>query len=417
MTSPCTTSTRSLREGRPGQKRRAGHVVTDEQRRARDAGVRHRDGDSEHESPVDGEVHHDVEEAAEVGCTTTPRERPVETVSETIREPQDERGPPDAQAGHDTRGRAEHKTDERHRDRRHARPSETTGHEVERTSELGAQRAVEHDQPRTRAGIPVGLLPVIITMTVLFGGALVGIVVESLRPGRISGGSIGFSAWGAVLHDPALWRSVLFTLWIAVAATALAAVLGLVAAVLLRRAGFGRVMLGAPVAVPHLVVAALAVVWLAPGGIVERILGTNPFPLVGDAHGFGIIAVYVYKEAPFLALLALAAWDGPTEALEEAAATLGATRWRRLRDIVLPRVGPPLAGGSLIVAAFVIGATEVPLVVGPTRSDTIATYALSLTRTDGPAARPAASAALVVAAVISLLLGAGCVAVWRKATR
>jgi putative spermidine/putrescine transport system permease protein len=253
-------------------------------------------------------------------------------------------------------------------------------------------------------------------MTVLFGGAVVGILVSSLRPGQISGGAIGLGAWTAVLGDPSFWRAVAFTLWVAAGATVVSAFLGLAAAVLFRRVGLGRVLFGAPIAVPHLVVAALAVVWFAPGGLLDRV-GVNALPLVGDAHGFGIIAVYVYKETPFLALLVLAAWDRRTEELEETAATLGASWWGRLRDVVLPRVGPPLAAGSLIVAAFVIGATEVPLVVGSTRTDTIATYALSLTRTDGPAARSAAAAALIVAAMISLALGGLCVTLWRRTRR
>ena len=44
-----------------------------------------------------------------------------------------------------------------------------------------------------------------------------------------------------------------------------------------------------------------------------------------------------------------------------------------------------------------IGATEVPLVVGPTRPDTLATYSLTAVRLGGPAARAEAAAALCAA--------------------
>jgi putative spermidine/putrescine transport system permease protein len=167
---------------------------------------------------------------------------------------------------------------------------------------------------------------------------------------------------------------------------------------------------------PHVVAASLAVTWLAPGGLAERVVGTLPFRLIGDSHGLGIIAVYIFKEAPFLTLLVLAAWDQHTRDLEEAAATLGAGRWARVRDAVLPRIAPPLVVGALIVAAFTLGATEVPLLVGPTRPDTVATYALTVVQVDGPAARARATAALVIVTAITLTLGALAAIIRRRRT-
>ena len=103
--------------------------------------------------------------------------------------------------------------------------------------------------------------------------------------------------------------------------------------------------------------------------------GTLPLTIVGDRHGLGIIVVYTFKETPFLVLLVLASWDQHTRDLQEAAAALGADPLRPFRDIVLARVAGAVGRGALVVAAFTLGATEVPLLVGPTRPDTIATYA------------------------------------------
>jgi putative spermidine/putrescine transport system permease protein len=167
---------------------------------------------------------------------------------------------------------------------------------------------------------------------------------------------------------------------------------------------------------PHLVAASLAVTWLAPGGLAERVVGALPVRIIGDPYGLGIIAVYIFKEAPFLTLLTLAAWDQHTRDLEEVAATLGANHWARLRDAVVPRVAPPLAAGALIVAAFTLGATEVPLLVGPTRPDTIGTYALTVVHIDGPAARARATAALVIVTAITLMLGALAAIIQRRRT-
>ncbi len=90
--------------------------------------------------------------------------------------------------------------------------------------------------------------------------------------------------------------------------------------------------------------------------------------------------VYVYKEAPFLALLVLAACGRGLRAREEAAAVLGATPWQRLRWVTWPAIRGPLMVGSIIVAAYVAGAFEVPLLVGPNAPPTLATFAYEATQ-------------------------------------
>lgn len=57
-------------------------------------------------------------------------------------------------------------------------------------------------------------------------------------------------------------------------------------------------------------------------------------------------------------------------------------------------------------AAFVIGAVEVPLLVGPTRPDMLGPYTLDVVRIDGPVARADAAAAEPVASGIVGGLGA-----------
>jgi ABC-type Fe3+ transport system permease subunit len=70
-------------------------------------------------------------------------------------------------------------------------------------------------------------------------------------------------------------------------------------------------------------------------------------------------------------------------------------------DVLVSRVAPGLALGAAVVAAFVIGATEVPLLVGPTSRDTLATHALQLTSLGGPAARAHAAAVLLLAGALA----------------
>lgn len=248
-----------------------------------------------------------------------------------------------------------------------------------------------------------GVLPAVAVTVLLFGGALAGAVRASLQPDPFSGEHT-LAAWRAVLADEAFVRAVGFTLATTVLATLLSLALALPVAAALRGRAWSRTVATLPVLMPHLLVAALAVLWLGPGGLADRLVGGLPLDIVRSRSGLGIVLVYVVKEVPFLALLLLAAWDDDIAAREEAAAVHGAGAVARFRHVVLPGVRGPLVVGTLVVAAFVFGSFEVPLVVGPTRPDTIATYALRVTRVADLSGRADAAVALLVATGGSLLL-------------
>ena len=246
------------------------------------------------------------------------------------------------------------------------------------------------------------LAPAVVTLSVLFGGALIGIADTSLRP---LGGPAGTAAWSELLADPAFHDSVAFTLRITVASTVIAALAALAIAGVLRGQGtVARALVSVPVPVPHLLVATVAVLWLAPGGLADRTLGGLPVDLVRDRAGVGIIAVYVYKEAPFLVLLLLAGMGDELRDREAAAAVLGAGPLQRLRWVTWPAVRGPLVVGSIIVAAYVLGSFEVPLTVGPNYPTTISEFAFGAVRGDVIAGESRAAAALLVAAAAAVAL-------------
>lgn len=230
----------------------------------------------------------------------------------------------------------------------------------------------------------------------LFGGALAGALAASLRdPGGV---------WTAVLADPSFADALVFTVRTAIIATMLAALLAIPVAALIRDRVWARVGLGLPVLVPHLVVAVTAALWLGSGGLADRLLGGLPVDLVRDRAGIGIIGVYVYKELPFLALLVAAAWTPAVRQRQEAAAVLGTGTLRTFTTVVWPAVRMPLVAGGLIVAAFVAGAFEVPLVVGPTYPPTLATLALEHTRSAELAGQARAAALLLLTSGLALLV-------------
>jgi len=119
-----------------------------------------------------------------------------------------------------------------------------------------------------------------------------------------------------------------------------------------------------------------------------------------------VIAVYVYKEAPFIALLTLAAMGSSLRRREEAAAVFGAGRLRTALWVAWPTVRGPVLIGSVIVSAFAIGGLETPLAVGPSYPPTLAEYALESTQGDLVAGEARAAAALLLAGLLAIALAA-----------
>jgi len=256
-----------------------------------------------------------------------------------------------------------------------------------------------------RASGALALAPALALLALLFAGALLGALKVSVVPLGGALGDASLERWDDLFSDPAFRDGLWFTLRIALLSTMLAAVGGVALALALRRQGAaGRAVAALPVPVPHLLVAVVAVVWLAPGGVSDRLLGGLPLDLIRDENGFGITLVYVYKEAPFIALLVLAALGRAVSEREEAAAVMGAGRWRRLAWVVWPAIRGPLVIGSVIVAAFAIGAFEVPLAVGPNYPPTLSSYAFEATQGDVIAGEGKAAAALLVSGLLAIAL-------------
>lgn len=249
----------------------------------------------------------------------------------------------------------------------------------------------------------MGLLPAVLLVGGLSVAALVGVVSASLRPNAILNGAYGTDAWTRLFNDPNFVEALIFTIRAAAISTVLSVAISVPLAFALRRhTGISRALVGAPIPIPHLVTASLVVLWLGPGGLMDRVFFT--LPIVRDSFGIGVILVYILKEVPFLTMLILAALGEEDESREEAARTLSPSRWARWKSVLLPQLHRPLTLGSLVVAAFVIGSTEVPLVVGPLTPEVLTTYSITIIRIRGPIARADAAAGLVVSSVLVIAL-------------
>lgn len=248
---------------------------------------------------------------------------------------------------------------------------------------------------RARLGVWLAVGPALAVVGLLVGASLLYGVAQSLGALAIIGEDrVSLDAYAGLLGGatPAtreFWPALGFSLWVSAASTALAALGALLLAVALsggRRPAGGAtlLLLNLNLAFPHLVWAVALSLLLSQSGLLARLAaalglidGAAEFPvLVRDRYGLGIILHYVSKEIPFLALIVLAVLRTQGGAYELVAENLGAGPWQRVRHVTIPLVLPALLSGAALVFAFVLGAYEVPALLGVRYPRTLAVLAL-----------------------------------------
>ncbi|HEY3012089.1 MAG TPA: iron ABC transporter permease [Gemmatimonadales bacterium] len=166
----------------------------------------------------------------------------------------------------------------------------------------------------------------------------------------------------------ALWGS----LWISVATVALAGTIGVPLAYLFWRYDFpGRRVLGGLVALPAVLpplVGVIAFLFLyGESGftslLVQRLLGLEEPPWRLQGAG-AILLVHAYSMYVYFYLFTRAGLASLDGAVFEAAASLGAGRWRTLRRVVLPLLYPALAGGALLTFMTALASFSAPYIFG-----------------------------------------------------
>lgn len=164
------------------------------------------------------------------------------------------------------------------------------------------------------------------------------------------GGFVGLSNYKAVLTSSLWWTDVFNTVFLSVVTVALELALGMVIALIMHRAIFGRGLVRTSVLIPYGIVTVVAAFsWqfaFAPDtGFV------NHLPLISDdmdwfGHRFSSFAVIimaeVWKTTPFMALLLLAGLTTIDDGLYDAAKVDGASPWQRFTRITLPLMKPAI---------------------------------------------------------------------------
>ena len=166
----------------------------------------------------------------------------------------------------------------------------------------------------------------------------------------------------------ALWGS----LWISVLSVILAGAIGIPLAFLFGRYEFpGHRVLGWLIALPAVLpplVGVIAFLFLyGESGfvslVVQQLLHLNEPPWSLQGAG-AILLVHAYSMYVYFYLFTRAGLASLDAAVLEAAASLGAGRWRTLRRVVLPLLYPPLAGAALLTFMTSLASFSAPYIFG-----------------------------------------------------
>jgi iron(III) transport system permease protein len=219
---------------------------------------------------------------------------------------------------------------------------------------------------RTRSTIAAGLLLAFLAWLILY--PLVLVLIEGFH--GPNGWTLDFvrQFMGRKHEAQALWNS----LWISVATVVLAAGIGVPLAFLFWRFDFpGRKVLSGLVALPAVLpplVGVIAFLFLyGESGFTSLLvqwlfrLDEPPWRLQGAA---AILLVHAYSMYVYFYLFTRAGLASLDAALFEAAASLGAGRWRTLRRVVLPLLYPALAGGALLTFMTALASFSAPYIFG-----------------------------------------------------
>ena len=261
------------------------------------------------------------------------------------------------------------------------------------------------------------LAPALVVILVLFAGGLALGLSQSLGYMPIIG-AYGFSleAYLELLGSPGFLPSVLLTVFVSVTATGAAVTLAVITALSLRKHFVGKRLVSFlyqfPLTIPHLVVAVGMMMLVSQSGLLARgayrigLIGDpSQFPvLVFDDLGIGIILVYIWKEVPFIGLIALAVLQSIGSDYEEQARTLGANSWQTFRHVLLPIIIPGILPGSIIIFAYTFSSFEVPFLLGKSYPAMLSVLSYRLYVDVDLDARPQAMAMSILIALFVLIL-------------
>ena len=221
------------------------------------------------------------------------------------------------------------------------------------------------------------LSPALTAVMLLLFVPLMFIVVYSfwLRS-AVGADTMGFHLdnWQRVLTDP-FYRYILWnTLKIAAITTVLCALLGYPAAYFIARSRGNKllllVLLMLPFWISYIIRTMSWINILGSSGALNTALmslGITAEPIRMLYNEYTVILGLVHFLLPFMVLNVFVSLDGIDTNLEDAANSLGATKWQAFTEVTLPLWLPGLAAGGLLCFVLAAGTYITPLILGGPR--------------------------------------------------
>jgi thiamine transport system permease protein len=205
-------------------------------------------------------------------------------------------------------------------------------------------------------------------------------VLEIFRVSLFPTGQVDTSGLQRIITEPYYREVLAFTAWQALLSTVFTMVVGLPAAYAFARYTFPgktilRAVLTVPFVLPTIVVATAFGALAGPRGLLNRWavegLGFDSPPITLQGTLTLILLAHVFYNLAVVIRLVGGFWANLDERVTEAAATLGANRWRQWSEITLPMLFPALVSAALLIFLFCFSSFGVVLILGGSRFATI----------------------------------------------
>jgi sulfate/thiosulfate transport system permease protein len=201
-----------------------------------------------------------------------------------------------------------------------------------------------HESP----GLPAGLLVLVLLPLLLL--PLAAVFVFAFRG--------GLRAFAAALMTPDAQFALRFSVVMAFATAAVNAVLGTFAAYVLSKYRFPgkrllNIVVNLPVAIPTVVVGTSLLLLWGPIGLVGRWL--EPVGLQPMFTPVGVLLAHLFVTFPYMLGAVKPLLDELETTYEEAAYTIGASRWQTFWRIILPALRGGVFTGTLLTFAHSLG--------------------------------------------------------------
>ncbi|MGI5488699.1 molybdate ABC transporter permease subunit [Microtetraspora malaysiensis] len=161
------------------------------------------------------------------------------------------------------------------------------------------------------------------------------------------------------LAEPQVLEALRLSLLTATAATAVCLLLGVPLAWLLARVDFPgrrlvRALVTVPLVLPPVVGGVALLLVLGRRGLVGQWLD-DAFGVTLPFTTAGVVVAEAFVAMPFLVISVEGALRAADRRFEEAAATLGASRWTAFRRVTLPLIAPGVVAGGVLCWARALG--------------------------------------------------------------